>query len=377
MKEIVFVVDWYTPSSHATSLRVRPWIDQLRSSGKYDITIYTDKVSAGEVGVKTNFVRSPDNRKKFTFRFLQEIFLGIELFVKLLFAKKTIVVISSPPFLAAILAAKACRLTGKPYVFDVRDLYPLVYANSGYLSTKSMFYKLLDTRATNVYKRAMFTTTVTPGLVEYLLKEKGNTRVHMVKNGYNSKLFIPATEKFEHFTLVFHGNIGQFQNPELLKEVMTELENRKEEIHCIVIGSGSRQDVFEKHPIPNLKYYGRLNNERLASIIRKGHVGISFRTENEISMRSIPVRVSEYIGIGIPILLTPKSEASEILELNQVGKSFNNDQLKEICDFIIELKYNKELYNYYCQNALKIRADFSRETGAVLFQNLLEYYSKA
>jgi len=372
MKEIVFIVDWYTPSSHATSLRVRPWVDQLRSSGKYEVSIFTDKVSSGEIGVKTNFVRSPDNRKKAPFRFLQEILMGVELFFKLFFSKKKLVVISSPPFLAAILAAKACSLTGKSYVFDVRDLYPLVYTNSGYLSRSGFFYKLLDSMAKNAYDHAMFTTTVTPWLVEYLQLETGNKRVHIVKNGYNSKLFIPATEKFEVFTMVFHGNIGQFQNPNLLKEVMAELIRRNEEIQCIVIGSGSRQEVFEKEPIPNLNYYGRLNNETLASIISKAHVGISFRTENEISMRSIPVRVSEYIGIGIPTLLTPKSEAGEILESNHVGKSFSNDQLMEICDFIIELKYNKELYNYYCQNALKIRSDFSRETGSVLFQHLIE-----
>ncbi len=373
-QEIVFVVDWFTPSSHATSLRVRPWVDELRSAGNFEVLIYTDCVSKGEEGVWPNFFHSPDNRHNKYRRVFQELVLGIELFFRLLLGKKRLVVISSPPFLAAAFAAAACRFSGKPYVFDVRDVYPLVYADSGYLQRNGNTYRFFDWLARRCYTHAFFTTTVTPQLVTYLQSNCKASKFFLVKNGYNSKLFVPAREKNKIFTLVFHGNIGQFQYPELLIEVIKELNHRNEKVECIVIGSGSRQGVFEANHLSNLKFLGRLNNEELATIISKAHVGISFRTDNEVSARSIPVRVSEYIGVGIPSILTPRSEGGEVLEQFNVGKAFDNNQLQEICDFIVQLKCDEQLYLDYHQNIMKVRPNFSREAGAEHFRMLVEKY---
>lgn len=374
LQKVTFVVDWYTPSSHASSLRIRPWVDALQKTGLYDISIFTDRVSKNEKGVRTNFFNSPDNRTRHLLRLVQEFLLGAEIFSRICFSGKRIVVISSPPFIVACFAALACYISRKPYVFDVRDLYPLVYSNSGFIRKKSIAFGMLQRVAIKCYRNAVFTSTVTPQLVEYIRDVASVANVHLIKNGYNGSLFIPSEEKYEDFTLVFHGNIGQFQNPSLLVQVVEELNKRNEKIHCIAIGSGSKQKVFEKHPVENLEYLGRLNNVDLAAIIRKAHVGISFRTKDEISARSIPVRVSEYIGIAIPTVLTPKSEGGDLLETYQVGKSFTNEDLQEICDFIVSLKYNKDLYSLYKNNALRIRSNFSRENGAMLFvKNMQEY----
>jgi glycosyltransferase involved in cell wall biosynthesis len=250
----------------------------------------------------------------------------------------------------------------------------LVYANSGFIRKESVGFKVLHRIAQKCYRNALFTSSVTPQLVEYIKAAGKVTNVQLIKNGFNSKLFVPSAEKFENFTMVFHGNIGQFQNPMLLIQVVEELNRRNEKFHCIAIGSGSKQKVFENHPVKNLEFMGRLNNEDLAQIIKKAHVGLSFRTKDEISTRSIPVRVSEYIGIGIPTVLTPKSEGGDLLDAYQVGKSFNNDDLQEICDFIISLKYNNDLYSFYKNNALRIRSNFSRETGAILFVKNMQAY---
>lgn len=366
-QKVTFIVDWYTPTSHATSLRMRPWVDALRKTGNYDVFIQTDKRSKGEEGVVSNFFTTPDNRAKPFVRFFQELLLGSELFLRVLMAPRHLVVISSPPFIVSCFAALGCFLSRKPYVFDVRDLYPLVYANSGFISRGGLIFKILFRFSKYCYNNALFTSTVTPLLVQYIQHTGKLADVHLIKNGFNGKVFTPTNEKYTTFTLVFHGNIGQFQNPELLVDVVNELNKRGEIFHCIVIGSGSKEHVFKKVVTPNLEFKGRLNNEELATIIQKAHVGLSFRTDDEISARSIPVRVSEYIGVGIPTILTPKSEGGELLESYQVGKAFDNSDVAAICDFIQQLKYNQDLYQFYKNNAIRIRCNFSRESGAELF----------
>lgn len=376
LKKVTFVIDWYTPSSHATSLRIRPWVEELQATGSYDISIYTDRTSRKEPLVKANIFPSPDNRRRAIVRITQELLLAAELFIKLLFASRRIVVVSSPPFLAACAAAIACIITRKPYVFDVRDLYPLVYANSGFLRKRSLAFRLLYRLARLCYRHSLFTSTVTPNLVEYLKGVSKHGKVVLLQNGFRSTLFLPGEERFDQFTLIFHGNIGQFQNPELLIAVCRELDRRKEDYRCIVIGSGSKQSVIERANLPKLDFRGRLSNEELAAIIRKGHVGLSFRTDDEISWRSMPVRVAEYIGIGIPCILTPQSEGGDLIDAYQVGKSFTNDQITDIVEFIVQLKHNRDLYNYYVANALRVRENFSREAGARLFVRNIERCQK-
>ncbi|MCU0333817.1 MAG: glycosyltransferase [Chitinophagaceae bacterium] len=371
-----FVIDWYTPSSHATSLRMRPWIDAIRSAGGFEVIIHTDKRSEREDGVVPNFIKTPDNRSNALPRLVRELLLGIELFFTLLFARKSTVVISSPPFLAGAMAALACIISRKPYFFDVRDLYPLVYANSGMIKRNGILYKVLLYLSKLCYSRAAATVTVSNMLVDYIKVISPTTKLVLVKNGFKKSLFFPCNEKYEVFTLVFHGNIGQFQSPELLLAVCAELDKRGEDYRCIVIGSGSKQELVEKSGSKRISYLGRLSNEELASIIRKCHVGLSFRTDDEVSWRSIPVRVTEYIGVGIPCILTPASEGGRLIEDNKVGRCFNNDQLTEIVDFIAELKNNSECYQQYVENALKVRDRFSREAGASLFlQEIMNFYT--
>lgn len=366
-QKVKFVVDWYTPTSHATSLRMRPWVDALRDSGCFNVTIHTDKRSAGEVGVVPNFFSTPDNKTKPHVRFLQELLLGTELFLRIVSAPKQLVVISSPPFIVSCLVAFGCFISRKPYVFDVRDLYPLVYANSGYMSKSGVVFKILHRISKYCYNNALFTSTVTPMLVQHIENVGRKADVQLVKNGFKSNLFKPSEEKYPEFTMVFHGNIGQFQHPELLLEVVKELNERRESFRCIVIGSGSKQYIIEQAKMPNLEYKGRLSNEELAVIIQKAHIGLSFRTDDEISARSIPVRISEYIGVGIPTILTPKSEGGDLLETYHVGKSFNNHEVAEICDFIQQLKHQPDLYQFYRNNIIRIRSNFSRESGAEFF----------
>jgi glycosyltransferase involved in cell wall biosynthesis len=272
------------------------------------------------------------------------------------------------------MAACACFISRKPYVFDVRDVYPLVYANSGFITRRGYLFKILNKVAQQCYLHSQFITTVTPKLVRYLQTFSGRRQVHLIKNGYNHRIFKPSAEKFDRFTLVFHGNIGQFQHPQLLVDVVNELNHRGLLFDCLVIGSGSRQQVIEKQQIPNLKYLGRLENEKLYRIISKAHVGISFRTDDEISTRSIPVKLSEYVGVGIPSVLTPKSEGGDLLDQLHLGRSFGNQELQQICDFITRLHDNEGYYQHYVQHIMQVRPMFSREAGAQLLADLMYHY---
>src|SRR5690606_39852460 len=69
----------------------------------------------------TTLFRSPSNESSNLVRLIAELMLGMEMFIRILFCRYDAIVITSPPFFAALFGTLASRLGGIPYVFDVRD----------------------------------------------------------------------------------------------------------------------------------------------------------------------------------------------------------------------------------------------------------------
>ena len=72
-----------------------------------------------------------------------------------------------------------------------------------------------------------------------------------------------------------------------------------------------------------------------------------------------PVKIFEYIGAGLPVISTPKTDAGHFLEENELGYQFENEEVDAIINRIKLLK--KE---YHCTKPFY---DFSRENQSRKF----------
>jgi glycosyltransferase involved in cell wall biosynthesis len=366
--KIIFIADWYKPSSLATATRFAPLVKVLADSERYDLVVYTDKLSSGEPFVKTNFFRSPSNSKGLASRSLQEFLVGMELFLKVCFTRADLVVITSPPFITAYFAAVACFLSGKKYFFDVRDIYPEVYINAGLIKESSLPAKLLLAFERFCYRHAGKVFTVTPELTGMINRKSAEGKCTLLRNGFSEEVFSVRNIKRPDFTVVFHGNLGRFQNPGLVVRVAGEVNKLDEDIRFVVIGDGTQEHVLQNHGLSNLEYLGRKDNDEVADIIAGCHLGVSFRTDDEISMNSMPVKIYEYIGVGIPVLVTPAgSEGAKLVEEQGVGKQFANTEAEGIAKEIFRMKTEAGYYQGFVDRIMAVRHEFSREKQAILF----------
>ena len=81
----------------------------------------------------------------------------------------------------------------------------------------------------------------------------------------------------------------------------------------------------------------------------------------------MPVKVFEYIGAGLPIVITPVSEAGDMVGELQLGRQFRSEDQDEIFQFIIALSNDQTLYKQYASNVAAHRHKFSRKELAVAF----------
>lgn len=332
---VFYYSPFYYPQSQAAAVRSY-WIVQTLKNAGYKVTV---KSSINDGDATSMIINPADNKQGFLKRLVFEVLSGIELLIRVTFTDYNLYVFSSPPFITNLIAHYGCRFTGKRYVIDVRDIYPDVYFAQGLIKEDSIFGKIVKRLTKSMYENSEGVLSVTPGLVNKIqtLAPKGKTQ--LLINGYDRDLFKPSSEKFPKFTVIFHGNMGKVQNIPLIVEIAKKLE--KEEVDFIFIGEGPESKIFEG-PIPsNVKYLGSKKYSEIPSIIAKAHVGISARRDDDIGTDAFPVKVFEYIGVNLPVIMTPKTGIMPSMVQSGIYE-FDNSEVNEMADKILAIKKSGE-----------------------------------
>lgn len=357
-KTIAYIAPDFFPKSKAAAVRSTFFVNELKKY--YDVVVFTEK-KCESYTVISNFTSLPKNTDGSVKRLLGELIYGVELFFRILFSqKKDLYIISSPPFFVAVFAFFASKIKNWNNIFlDIRDLYPKVFFEHGIIRSDRFPGRLLSGLEKFLYINSKRVVTVTEGLKSYIDGVAGshNEKVFVVKNGFDEDVFKCTSVKYPKFTLVFHGTLGHFQDVELLSNLIIQMEKEYPEIEFLVIGSGSKESLLCDLKTQNLNYHSCVSYEEIPMLVSGAHIGLSFRTNDEIASSSIPVKIYEYIGLCIPIIVTPSSEAGRMVEENGMGLLVE-DKIDQIVKSIMHIKHN---HNSFVKNIYSNRHKYSRQ----------------
>jgi glycosyltransferase involved in cell wall biosynthesis len=344
--KVFLYTPFYPPQSQAAAVRCY-WIGRTIKEAGHDVKTVSS-ISTPET--KKMIFNPADNKQGFLKRLVFEFLAGIELFFRILFSRADVYVLSTPPFITICMAHLACRATGKKYILDVRDIYPDVYFAQGLIKESSLVGKLIKSFTKSMYTHARAALSVTPGLVEKIRALAPDATTQLLINGYDKDLFRPSEEKFEKFTVIFHGNMGKIQNLPTILKVAEELVN--DEINFVFIGEGPQAELLKGNVSKNVSYLGSKSYLEIPTIISKAHVGFSARRDDEIGADAFPVKVFEYFGVGIPVIMSPRSGVmSRMVESGLY--EFGNDQITEMAEKIREIKKSG--------GTIKLKSEMSRQ----------------
>lgn len=325
---------FYPPQSSAAAIRGY-WLTKTLMDASHVVQVCSSIRTKDSFPLNFN---PADNKQSFAKRLVFEVFAGIELFTKIFLSNYQLYVLSTPPFITVSIAHLACRLRRKPYLIDVRDIYPDVYFAQGLIKENSLLGRLVKSFTASMYKNSVGVTTVTNGLVRKIKTLSPTTKIELLMNGFDADLFKPSLEKYEKFTVVFHGNMGKVQNLKAILDVAKLLEAH-EDIEFLFAGEGPQSELLTKSKLKNIRYLGPQDYSNIPGIIAKAHVGFSARRDDEIGTDALPVKAFEYLGVGIPVIMTPK--AGILTEIVREGVfEFSNQELEEVVKKILEIKKN-------------------------------------
>ena len=350
---LLIVSSEYDPMPAAAASRVKPWVDELINSGK-ELQILTSNTIPKNISrTIRSFFPTPSNNDFLPVRLLKEIFLGFDLGLKIFWRRHDykFCIITSPPFFMACICAFFAKLANLPFIFDVRDRYPRVLTDLGYLKPTGFVYRILALLEGWVYRQAEFITTVTHGLVSELKSIYPRLNFRLVRNGFDELVFTDEVLNFNKrtsFSVVYHGRLGRFYDLELYLEVMSIVHDADSSIRFVMIGELPKEIQLRKPP--NLQILPAMKLEKLAKVLSSCHAGICLLRDLPAMRSAFPAKAYYYIGAGIPVLAGPRGELTQIVDQFKIGKTFEKISAKEIADSILSLKKDEEFWSKMCAN---------------------------
>lgn len=369
--KILIVCARYGPGGNAAAVRLGSFVEAL--SERHDVHVLTAEpgLDSPEPDVTRVASLAQSNRHRLWRRMLMDALFGGVAALRVARTRPDVVLVSSPVFLTALLTSLAARLTRRPFVLDIRDPYPEVLVAAGVLSEGSISERVLRRSADWMYRSASRVTTVTPGFASIIRggETSSNIDVDVVANGFPAWIADSKAAKYERFTLAFHGNLGTMQDVKALVALAHEIS--ADDIDILVVGTGSAQEDLRDAP-ENLIYLGELGFAETIDAVQGAHVGLSFRHDDVVSRYSFPVKVYEYIGLGIPVIIAPECDAGEYIERAKAGLYFRDLDVLAIAQGVRKLRSDKDWYESVRARTVAMRGAHTRERGAALILAVVE-----
>ena len=364
---VFYVTADYPPDNNAGSARATAILEELSARGSKIIVLSHKSAQKTEgINLRRLPVSNPQSDSRFLRRILRELLLLFFAWMRLLFVpRNAIIVVSSPPFFLSFLFIFLPRWNSVKHVLDVRDLYPDVFVHAGVLTPNSLLFRLLARMERCAYARSDLIFTVCGSLADRIRERSPHGQAEIVMNGYSRQFEnlspdadnIPKTERF---TIIAHGNFGRFQDVELIRQLA--IATAEMPLQYRLIGFGAKLRLVEG--LPNVQIEQARPHDEIPQLLQSAHMGLSFRTSDDIGRYAVPVKLLEYQGAYLPSLVVPVTPDLEDLARAGAIQQFEAGQLKEMVAFLEKITTDSARYTALVDAVSKVRHLYSRRTQA-------------
>ena len=291
---------------------------------------------------------------------------------------------SSPPHSSQLIGMWLNKITGLPWVADLRDPWTNIryYRN---LKRATITKKIDAHYEYKTLNNANQITTVSKDLVrefQEILCQNTN-KINVIPNGYDEENYQDLNyEKADKFQIIHTGNLLEHQNPLLLWKCLQLLfsdnDNIKNKMKILFFGTvhdSVKQAVKNYKLENNVEFSGFIPHKHVLKKIKNASI-LLMVVPNTINNNGIVTgKLFEYIGSGRPILVIgpPKGDAGEIISTFKQSIICDYGDIQNCCDFILnQFKLWQE--DKIAESALSLRLPFSRK---ILTEKLAQIFNIA
>ncbi len=276
-----------------------------------------------------------------------------------LFRKYDIIIATSPQFFTTWTALALSKIKRKPWIFELRDLWPDSIKTVGAMKdgfTLSALQKI----EMGLYQDADKVVTVTDAFKRVLV-DRGvdGAKIEVVTNGANLDLYssrekdVGLIEKLglqNKFIVGYIGTLGMAHDLRFIVQAISKIKDPG--IHFLFIGDGADKEevvaLAKKLDLKNITFLPIIPKEKVPQYLSIIDVSLVPLKKSDTFKTVIPSKIFEAAAMQRPILLGVRGQAQEIVEVYDAGLCFepgNEEDFLEKLNQIRDEKRYKELQN--------------------------------
>jgi glycosyltransferase involved in cell wall biosynthesis len=252
---------------------------------------------------------------------------------------------TTTPLTAGIPGIFARWLRGKPFVFEVRDLWPELPRAMGVIKNP-LVLGAMSVLEWASYRSAHRLIGLSPGIVEGIV-QRGVLREHiaLVPNGCDLGIFAgtvapwrPAQVRPSDLLAVFAGTHGMANGLDAVLDAATEIKRRgRNNIKLLLIGQGKLkpglQARAQREGLDNVVFHEPVNKARLAALMAATDVGLQILANvPAFYYGTSPNKFFDYIAAGLPVLNNYPGWLAQMIKDNECGFAVPPDNAVAFAD---------------------------------------------
>lgn len=294
-----------------------------------------------------------------------------------------IVFATTTPLTAGIPGIFAKWLRRKPFVFEVRDLWPELPKAMGVIKNPIVLWMMSVLEWTS-YHSADRLVGLSPGIVDGIIKRGiAPEKVASIPNGCDLDIFAsdhqpwrPEGVEEADLMAIFTGTHGLANGLNAVLDVAVELKDRQRtDIKLVLVGDGMQKKALmeraEKLQLDNVVFHDPVNKAKLAGLMASADIGLQILANvPAFYYGTSPNKFFDYISAGLPVLNNYPGWLAELITKEQCGFAVPPENPKAFADALEQAADQREQLNQMGKNGQEVaKEQFNRSALSQKFSD--------
>lgn len=373
---MILITHFFEPEIGAASQRITSLAKRALKDYKkiFVITVmplYTlkGKIKFFENNGNLKIIRFPvfqSNSKNILLRLLSMINFSFYLFLFIpvfLFLKHQKVYVQGHPLVTSFFSIFIFKkLFRKKIILNVSDLWPKSGLELGVFK-RGLLYSLLKKIEHFNYSNSDLIMTQSIESKKYISKILQNKNVIVFYNVPTSDFKTKVSTSNKKLTIIYAGLLGHAQN---ILQTCMNINFKNLDLVFHIYGEGSQKkeiiNYIKKNNINNILVHNFISRNQLNQRLISADIGL-VQLKQSIH-GALPSKLFHYLNYSLPIMYIGSGEAAKIINENNFGWSFKNDDYNGVNSLIEKIIINRKLLSKTIDNIknnFKIKYDYEAQ----------------
>ncbi len=295
---------------------------------------------------------------------------------------------TTPPIFQAVSAWFVALIRRKPFLLEVRDLWPEFGVSMGVLKNPIVIW-LARWLEKFLYKRATHILVNSPAYKDYMIsKNVLEKKITFIPYGTDIDMFNPKIDGSSirkelnlesHFVVLYAGALGQANDIDTILRAAQRL-NENKKIRFVLFGDGKERERLQNKAnqlnLSNVIFAGVRPKKEMPQVIASADVCLAILQDVPMFRTTYPNKVFDYMAAGRATVLVIDGITRDLIESSYGGVFVQPNDDKGLADTILDLSQNADIVKQMGLNAREFlvghlnRQDKLNET-LLLLENLV------